>query len=218
MLCGPSSRCNRGCSTQPACSSRHLSQRFGECLSTVIAGLDPAIHDTSQYLALCRALPCCRSSWMPGSSPGMTPGMATRTDLSRFNCQTANAPPPVLFVEAPGRPVFLLGPLDYEGGWRAKWRNHCSLSCRTPSREHGRLSARHRSVFLPAPAALFVDRASRRPSVSQAPGRQPVVAAGRSPGAARVRAVRNPARPQAPHPAPPSRRLMMTPLTHEQDR
>ena len=65
------------------------------------------------------------------------------------------------------------------------------LSCRVPSRERGRLSARHRGVLPSGGRARFAgvlrlvdDR--RQP----APGGQPLVAAGRSPGAARVRALR----------------------------
>jgi hypothetical protein len=62
------------------------------------------------------------------------------------------------------------------------------LSCRVPSRERGRLSARHRGVLPSGGRARFAgvlrlvdDR--RQP----APGGQPVLAAGRSPDAARVR-------------------------------
>ena len=84
------------------------------------------------------------------------------------------------------------------------------FKCRTPSREHGRLSARHLCVLLPAPS---LTSATRGPSVSQAPGRQPVVAAGRSPGAARVRAVRKSSTPAGAAPCPTIKTPQMTPLT-----
>jgi hypothetical protein len=45
------------------------------CPPTVIAGLDPAIHEAApperQY-----GFACCSSSWMRGSSPRMTNGAA----------------------------------------------------------------------------------------------------------------------------------------------
>jgi len=62
-------------------------------------------------------------------------------------------------------------------------------------------SLRHRAALF-AGRFHFLGTAMRQP----APGRRLLLATGRSPGAARVRALRK-ARARAPHPAPPSRRL-----------
>ncbi len=47
------------------------------------------------------------SVWVPAFA-GTTARVCSRARILQFNCQTAlaNAPPPVFFVEAPGRPVF----------------------------------------------------------------------------------------------------------------
>ena len=54
-------------------------------LSVVIAGLDPAIHDAFPQEKSFRYFPRGASSWMPGSSPGMTPNVwqaSTMTELA----------------------------------------------------------------------------------------------------------------------------------------
>jgi hypothetical protein len=73
---------------------------------------------------------------------------------------------PVFFVEAPGRPVFLVPPQKARG-WRAKWRNLVFFSAHVPSRERGGASRRAtqtsftpvwaylRTFFLTAPGRAF---------------------------------------------------------------
>jgi hypothetical protein len=123
---------------------------------------------------------------------------ARRVTIQLSNSQ---APSPAFFVEAPGSPVSL-SPSKCAGDGAPSGAT-IVLSCRVPSRERGRLSARHRGVLPSGGRARFAgvlrlvdDR--RQP----APGGQPVVATGWSPGAARVRACE--ARPQAPHSVPPT--------------
>ena len=138
-----------------------------------------------------------------------------RTSCSQIHFSNSQAASPVLFVEAPGRPVVVLFflPSPKRGGWRAKWRNHCYCVPAAPRETAGRRSARHPDKL--AQSGLICGRlpygAGPRfswppqtwaASVSQAPGGQPILATRRSPGAARVRACE--ARPRAPHPAPPS--------------
>src|SRR6185437_15995576 len=156
-------------------------------------------------------------------------GAATRsaTSCSQFTFQTANfkqpisnsqASSPVLFVEAPGRPVFLhfVCPLAKARGMARQGAQPFVLSARGPSRDRGAplgapprqacaVRAYLRASSLRRRAALFVAAQTWTTSVSQAPGGRPVLATRRSPGAARVRACE--ARPRAPHPAPPPRRL-----------
>ena len=136
----------------------------------------------------------------------------------------SQAPSPVFFGEAPGRPVSVpsFSPAQMRGGWRARWRDHCSFSARVPSRKHGappgapprqacavwahlrrlpccagpRFSLTV-SLALPASLALLplpapTDEASRQQTAIRqpAPGGRLLLAARRSPGAARVRALR----------------------------
>src|SRR5262249_19886210 len=114
-----------------------------------------------------------------------------------------HASSPVFFA-APGTPSSLLSPLDIRGDG-APGGATIVLCCRTPSREHGRLPARHHGFLLTAPGRAFrwplhfLETAMRQP----APGRRLLLATGRSPGAARVRALRK-ARARAPHPIPPA--------------
>ena len=120
-------------------------------------------------------------------------------------CQTAaKRHHPYSLIEAPGRPVVLLffSPLANSEGDGAP--SGAAFVCQCPRSLSGsreRLSARHpdkaravwayfAGVFLTAPGALFVDQRTL-PAIRQpAPGRRLLLAAGRSPGAARVRAVR----------------------------
>ena len=98
-------------------------------------------------------------------------------------------------------PSSLCLPLKDEGGWRARRRNHCSLCARIPSRKYGApLGAPPRQACavraylrrLPSCAGprFSWPPQTRTASVSQAPGGRLLLAARRSPGAARVRALR----------------------------
>ena len=89
-----------------------------------------------------------------------------------------------------------------EGGWRAKWRNHCSFSAVLPLESTGASRRAIAASSFRRRPRFSLTSATRGPSVSQAPGRQPVVAAGRSPGAARVRAVRKSSTPAGAAPCP----------------
>ncbi len=60
---------------------------------------------------------------------------------------------PVFFVEAPGRPVSLF-PRQMRGGWRAKWRNHCSVVPRSLSRTRAPLGAPSRRSSFRRPGTL----------------------------------------------------------------
>jgi hypothetical protein len=151
------------------------------------------------------------------------------------------APSPV-FLAAPGRPTgcrarplsgiqnpsvagsrraFLRSPRPKPRGWSAKRRVRFFRSA-PRCRERGRLSALHggsrgrRLACRSAPGRASWDVAlaaasRRRPvPVQRAPRRPVIVPAGRGPGAARARGYEP--RPRAPHPTPPSERLMRTPL------
>jgi hypothetical protein len=126
-----------------------------------------------------------------------------------------HASSPVFFVEAPGRPVFLLFlcSLAKASGMARQGALPFVLSARGPSRGRGAplgapprqacaVRAYLRASSFRRRAALFVAAPTWTTSVSQAPGGRPVLATRRSPGAARVRACE--ARPRAPHPVPPS--------------
>src|SRR6185437_1139554 len=112
-------------------------------------------------------------------------------------------------------PSLRLSPRQSEGDGAPRGATICSKCPRSLSRSRGaarratqtslRRPGLFAGVFLTAPAALFVAAQTWTTSVSQAPGGRPVLATRRSPGAARVRACE--ARPRAPHPAPPPRRL-----------
>ena len=121
----------------------------------------------------------------------------------------SHASSPVLFGKAPGRPVFpfsLFSSSPKRGGWRAKGRNHCSLCARIPSRKYGApLGAPPGQACVTSPgpicwrlpccagAVAFPFRPSRPQCDGlrqPAPGGRPLLAARRSPGAARVRALR----------------------------
>ena len=129
----------------------------------------------------------------------------------------ANAPPPLLLWSARGSPSSLLGP-PFEGSGAPKDARGLrgpserlakppgTLARRAPSAlrsAEGRLSALHLRRFLPAPGrALPADRSNANGPPSASSWQAPVVAAGRSPGAARVRGYeprpRAPRRPYAP--------------------
>ena len=129
----------------------------------VIARLDPAIHEAAQQC------------WRYGFACGIC-GKASV--ITRIFCGAGYA---VLPLSCPSK---------YEGDGAPSGAT-IVLSCRVPSRERGRLSARHRGVLLPAAGPRFAGVVRRVDGRRQpAPGGQPVVAAGRSPGAARVRALR----------------------------
>jgi hypothetical protein len=87
--------------------------------------------------------------------------------------------------------VSSLAPLKYEGDGAPSGATIVLVVPMVPLETTGRLSARHHGVFLTAPG-----RASRWPSISgtairqPAPGGRLLVATERSPGAARVRALR----------------------------
>jgi len=68
--------------------------------------------------------------WIPACA-GMSGLCRAHRIFLRFNCQTAlaNAPPPVFFVEAPGRPVFFRPPPNARG-WSAVRRNQWSNALR----------------------------------------------------------------------------------------
>ena len=63
----------------------------------------------------------------------------SNSQISNSQISISHASSPVLFVEAPGRPVFLLFfvPSPKRGGWRAKGRNHLFFCARGPSRDRG---------------------------------------------------------------------------------
>ena len=139
--------------------------------------------------------------WIPAFA-GMSGGC--RSDLlSNSQASNSHASSPVLFGEAPGRPVFrsFSFPPQMRGGWRAKWRNHCSLCARIPSRKYGAplgapprqacaVWAHLRRLPYGAGPRFSWPSVNGTPSVSQAPGGRLLLAARRSPGAARVRALR----------------------------
>ena len=101
------------------------------------------------------------------------------------------------------------------GGWRAKWRNHCSFVPRSLSRTRAPLGAPSRRSPSGIGRALRGIRTPCWSAVSQAPGGQPVLAAGRSSDAARVRALRgtsagaasDPAHMRAPSGGPDTRTI-----------
>ena len=169
---------------------------------------------------------------MAGTSPAMTPRVWRTRPFSRqsfiFNFQRAKRHHPYSLARprVGPSPFLLFSPAQMRGGWRARWRNHCSFSARVPSRKHGAPpgAPSFAASSLLRRAALFVDRLScspgfprlaavtgawltkprdsRRPSVSQ-------LLAGGSywpPGGAPAPpgCVLCEARPRAPHPAPPS--------------
>jgi hypothetical protein len=113
----------------------------------------------------------------------------------------SRASSPVLFGEAPGRPVFPLSPLKEEGDGAPGGATIVLCMPASPLGNTGRLPARHpdslRSPGLFAAsslrrrAALFVAaRETRNGRRQPAPGGRLLLAARRSPGAARVRALR----------------------------
>ena len=149
-----------------------------------------------------------------GGHPALDPRVRgdERRLSQRFTCQTAKscsqvlqpslqykqASSPVLFGEAPGRPVFPLSPLKDEGDGAPRGATIVLDVPAFPLGNTGRRSARHPDklaqsglicgVFLTAPGRAFRGRpyGLRQP----APGGRPLLAARRSPGAARVRALR----------------------------
>jgi hypothetical protein len=104
-----------------------------------------------------------------------------------------------------GLPPFSTAPSrKRRGRWRARWRNHCSFDAALPLENAGASWRAIAGVFptapgralrepsvLPAPASPIGENAGGRcrPLNGHAPGGQLVLAAGRSPGAARVREV-----------------------------
>jgi hypothetical protein len=83
--------------------------------------------------------------------------------------------------------------LPYGAGPRFSWTAGLPASVSSPAGPFGSQTGE----------ALKAGRAPRHRR-QPAPGRQPLVAAGRSPGAARVRKTAFVSRPRAPHPIPPS--------------
>ena len=121
---------------------------------------------------------------------------------SQSNSQSnSHASSPVLFGEAPGRPVFPLSPLKDEGDGAPRGATIVLCVPAFPLGNTGRRSARHpdklaQSGFicgssLRRRAALFVAARETRNGLRQpAPGGRLLLAARRSPGAARVHALR----------------------------
>ena len=70
-----------------------------------------------------------------------------------FNCQTAKRHRPVFFA-APGTPSSLFSTPQNRGGWRAKWRNHCSVVPRSLSRTRAPLGAPSRRSSFRRPGTL----------------------------------------------------------------
>jgi len=142
-------------------------------------------------------------------------GCVARRPFPIFLIHFSNSPSsvqassPVLFVEAPGRPVSFSShtPRNTRGMARQVAQPLFFVaalpleSTGASRRAITALSLRHRAALF-AGRFHFLETAMRQP----APGRRLLLATGRSPGAARVRALRK-ARARAPHPAPPSRRL-----------
>ncbi len=132
--------------------------------------------------------------WIPACA-GTNGNCCTLRPPNQFNFQTAksnrHAPSPVLFVEAPGKPVFPCFPRKREGDGAPGGATivlvmpHSLSKMRTPPGAPSRASSLQRR------AALCGAAQASQPTVSHAPGRQPVLAAGRSPGAARVREERS---------------------------
>ena len=133
---------------------------------------------------------------------------------------TSRASSPVLFGEAPGRPVFPLSPLKDEGDGAPRGATIVLDVPAFPLGNTGRRSARHPDklaqsglicgVFLTAPGRAFRGRPQCDDLRQPAPGGRLLLAARRSPGAARVRALRGTPAGAASDPTP--RRLMRAPL------
>ena len=88
-------------------------------------------------------------------------GIRIRARVFRFNCRTANAPPPVFFAKGAGY-AFISCPSDNEGSARQSAQSLVSariLRCVAPLGAPSRRSVRHR-------AALFVEAFLPRPSAS----------------------------------------------------
>jgi hypothetical protein len=133
-------------------------------------------------------------------------------NFNQPSLSTTHASSPVLFGEAPGRPVFPLSPLKDEGDGAPKGRNHCSLCARIPSRKYGApLGAPPRQAcavraYLRRLPSCAGPRFSWSPqtgtaSVSQLLAGGPYWPPGGAP--APPGCVLCEARPRAPHPAPP---------------
>ena len=220
-----------------------------------MAGLVPAI-------SLMDAL--ARLSGIAGPSPAMTRGNSPRSSLPdsivkqprlrrSFGGQAgvANAAhaglaryaprqesSPVLFVEAPGSPVFSsspnrgsggVAPREKRGGRSAERRCRILSVPRSGKGARAPLGAPSRRFLIPGPRfqetpsglysslgapaqhlnALRRNEPCRRP-VQRAPRRRIVVPNGSVPGTSRVRG--DEPRPRAPHPAPSAERHRLTPL------
>ena len=176
---------------------------------------------------------------MAGTSPAMTPkGVATRP-FSRqsfiFNFQRAKRHHPYSLARprVGPSPFLLFSPAQMRGGWRARWRDHCSFSARVPSRKHGappgapprqacavwahlrrlpccagpRFSLTVLLSRLPSPCCRY-RRLLTKPRDSRRPSVSQLLAGGSywPPGGAPAPpgCVLCEARPRAPHPAPPS--------------
>ena len=115
----------------------------------------------------------------------------------------SQASSPVLFGEAPGRPVFPLSPLKDEGDGALGGATIVLCVPAFPLGECGApLGAPSRRLSYGAGPPFVAAREHGTASVSQAPGGRLLLAARRSPDAARVRrALRG--TPRAPHPIPP---------------
>ena len=131
----------------------------------------------------------------------------------RPNSQSnSHASSPVLFGEAPGRPVFPLSPLKDEGDGAPRGATIVLDVPAFPLGNTGRRSARHPDklaqsglicgVFLTAPGRAFRGRPQCDGLRQPAPGGRLLLAARRSPGAARVRALRGTPAGAASDPTP----------------
>ena len=133
----------------------------------------------------------------------------------RPNSQSnSRASSPVLFGEAPGRPVFPLSPLKDEGDGAPRGATIVLDVPAFPLGNTGRRSARHpdklaqsglicrRLPYGAGPRFSWPSVKHGTTSVSQAPGGRLVLAARRSPGAARVRALRGTPAGAASDPTP----------------
>ena len=133
-------------------------------------------------------------TWMAGNKSGHDAARQSGHDASRqsghdagcvarrpfpiFLIHFSNSPSsvqassPVFFAGAPGRPVSfssLLTPLGIRGGWRARWRNHCSLLPHSLSRARAPPGApSRRSPYGTGPRfSLAASIFWKRPCVSQ---------------------------------------------------
>ena len=79
-----------------------------------------------------------------------------------------------ILCRGPGEARLPCAPRQVRGRWRARWRNHCSLCAAFPLENAGASRRAIAAFSFRRRAALFGGRLTT--TVSQAPGRQPVVA------------------------------------------